>query len=475
MIRVRVRGIYATALTKLLLDEGFFITNASKIIASRFSLPQSTEPPHVTVKDVDDPPGSLLVIGFPEAASQVIEALRSKIPEAVTWKSPVNLHSVAKAKVVEDAGRILVELPGGIKAKLRRGTPPEPGSEVVVTVVKAPIRPGDECFVEQKVRVTGFYAAVIIGEQGVTISEHIRSRERRAELLALASTATRKGYAVHWRSSAGQAPLEELSRELEELIKRAEQVKQAAEQGEQGFYEQGQAIAIIGLPRPAKRRMDALRGAVVPTITGHHEMKAAGQPLSDIVDYAEKALENNIATPDKLGEIATDYIISKMLDRGTVELLHVKVTGETIRLGRATITSALKKQDGYRITLRREVKTWGIYDGLGVEKEPGDYIITTIDTNAWHIKHDYYSRDGALKGTYININTPPELTPTTIMYYDLLVDVVKKPGSPPAIIDKEELDKALEKGIITEQLYEKALQEAYSCAGNKSPTNTTTT
>jgi predicted RNA-binding protein associated with RNAse of E/G family len=60
-----------------------------------------------------------------------------------------------------------------------------------------------------------------------------------------------------------------------------------------------------------------------------------------------------------------------------------------------------------------------------------------------------------MERTYININTPVEIYPEAIRYIDLEVDVCIRPNGETKIVDKEKLEKALEKGFVSKTLFEK--------------------
>ena len=71
IVKARVRGIYATAITKILLDQGIMIVQATPIIRQRLNIPENNAAPDVTVKTTDDDPHTLLIIGFPKQVDTV--------------------------------------------------------------------------------------------------------------------------------------------------------------------------------------------------------------------------------------------------------------------------------------------------------------------------------------------------------------------------------------------------------------------
>jgi len=50
-LKAKVRGIYTTALTKLLLENDFQIVQPSQTIRVRFGIPDNNEPPDLKIKD----------------------------------------------------------------------------------------------------------------------------------------------------------------------------------------------------------------------------------------------------------------------------------------------------------------------------------------------------------------------------------------------------------------------------------------
>jgi len=464
LVRVRVRGIYATALTELMLRAGFQVVQASQVIASRFGIPQLELPADVTLKHSEEEPSELVVVGYTWAVERVLGVLRRELPYSFYWVSRLPLHATVKARVIGvREGRCLASV-GGVEAELVTDECPEPGALVVAGVVRPGVKPGEVPRLVPGPRVIGDYAILYRGEKPrVSISEHVRSREKRAELMSIAADYTSRGYSVHWRSSARGADAAQLRSHLEELARLLEETAQRAEEGDEGVYSEGETVAVIRLSRPDKERLDELRSRTTPTMPWHHSVKSTAPELGVLVDYAEKLIPHGVEG-EKLLLGLLDYLAERLQQSRTVRIVHVKPSGEVITLGEATVASASREDGRLVVVLERRVRSRGVYDGLGVEKEPGDRIETVVDTGSWVVKHTYYSRSGEVKGTYYNINTPPEVTPDAIVYLDLEVDVVKT-GEGARILDVEALEEWTRLGVITEELKKRALEEAERAAG----------
>ena len=462
LVRVRIRGIYATALTRWALREGFQVVQASRVIADRFGIPILEVPADVTLKNSDDDPSELLVVGYTWAVERVVEALRRTLPYSFYWVSRLPLHATVKATVTGECRASIA----GVEAEVVAESCPEPGSGIVAGVVRPGVKPGERPRLAPGARVLGDYAIVYESEKPrVTVSEHIRSPEKRAELMAIASRLTSRGLGVHWRSSSRYADRSTLEQHLDELAARLEEARKRAEQGGEGVYSEGETVALVRLSAPDKEALDRLRAEATPTAPLHHSVKSLDPELSIAIDYAEKLLEQGVEG-DKLLAGLRELQAEKLAQARRIKLVHVKPDSTVIELGPAELLSVERRGQHLVLVVERRVRGRGVYDGLEVEKTPGDRIVSEIDTSSWSITHRYYSPDGTLKGVYVNINTPPEVTTSgAIVYLDLEVDVVKKPGEKPRMIDEEALRQALEQGIITREMYEKALAEARAHTG----------
>ena len=125
MAKARVRGIYSTALTKLLLDHNFTIVKSSATINERFRLEELDEPPDLDIYDRSDLQG-VQVCGKTESIATFKSILQSNLDDVVVreWSTaaPYLPAGVLRGKninlVKEGESAIDVEFPALSKKKL---------------------------------------------------------------------------------------------------------------------------------------------------------------------------------------------------------------------------------------------------------------------------------------------------------------------------------------------------------------------
>jgi len=427
LIRVRVRGIYATAISKILLDNGFVLSDASKKLKERLNVEDSPEPPHVTVKQSDYDVNEIVVIGFPEEAKAVYEALDRELPLAVRKTSVLNLHSSYLVSLEEDCTTTI----NGVKVKVKSNEC-YGGKVTPIEIVKAPLE--GEAVAEEGYKVIGFYVEVGGRKQPrVTFSKHITNKERKAELMALSADIVAKGFAVHWRSSARNAPLEKLREELERLVDEAYKIEIRIRNGALGPLTEGEFLGIFHLTLEDKLKLDYKRNEVLPTMVYHHTLKSGGDKLSTAVELGDKMSPRCKCYFNSIVEFVREVI----KDCKKVKIVHDrKWKGEIIEIGPMRYLGSVGDYDVFM----RKVKEYGKYDGIDALKEPGDTILTFTMPLRPVLFHAYLSEDGDLKGIYYNINTGVEVGECFLRYLDLGVDVVKKENGAIEVIDEEELE-----------------------------------
>jgi len=101
---IKIRGIYATALTKLMLDSGYYIVDPSSKIQKLFGLPEAVAEYEILIQDRPDFQGVDLT-GPPEKMTQCLTFLQERLLDATLLELDA---------IEEEAGlvRAAIELPG---------------------------------------------------------------------------------------------------------------------------------------------------------------------------------------------------------------------------------------------------------------------------------------------------------------------------------------------------------------------------
>lgn len=223
----------------------------------------------------------------------------------------------------------------------------------------------------------------------------------------------------------------------------------------------------VEFPSCSKRKLDEIRSAVVPTISGHHYYKACGGEIAYMLEMAEKLLERGGSLRDVEALFKETIRREYPYEGSRIGIEHAKIDGRVFNLGEARIIAFNEQEQ--QIKLLRVFSTPGIYDGLKVRKEPGDYAVTSMRIGEWSFKTSYFSSDGVYKGTYININTPLEIYPNRIRYVDLEVDICMWPDGKIQQIDLEGLNVKVQEGCVPERLRELVSKKIEGILNSLSP------
>ena len=453
MTKVRIRGIYATALTKLLLDKGFVIVQPSLVIAERFQMMPIEEEPDVVISDRPDKHG-ITLIGPSEHVNKVLEAIRGELYDAISRKAPFEIWAIYKGVVVDYARR-MIDI-GDARGLLANGEEIGPDEEeVLVQVVRAD---GGRPILSRFPSLRGRFAILKPLEPGIEVSRKITSLEMASWLIKLGTEILPEGMGLRWRSASAQAGEEELRKDVEALLAEWRDILERFREAEgPAKLVPGKAVVDVEFPLGAKERLDALRASVCPTLRGHHAFKTCGGELATSVEMAEKLLFQGMPEEQVYG-LFREVLRQRMPAAGSrLEMVHVKLDGTVFRLGEAEVLAA--SEDLERLLLLRTIRGRGFYDGLGVRKEPGDLALSRTGLGSMRLITSYLAPDGAYKGTYVNINTPVEVCPERIRYVDLEVDVCLWPDGTYKVLDEELLMEAVEEGTISRRLAEEAMSE----------------
>lgn len=211
--------------------------------------------------------------------------------------------------------------------------------------------------------------------------------------------------------------------------------------------------ARLELGGASKEKLDGLRASVVPTLARHHRLRIL-QPR--ILERTENQLGKRRKLKSDLEKaLFQEAILLPLSKADGVRLEHIKIKGKPVRPRKGTVVEGKES----RMVIKRSFSQ-GRYDGLNLPIERGDYGLTEVQEGAWHLRHSYFSKDGKLKGEYYNINTPVELYPYGARYIDLEIDVVRRAGESPFIVDREDLALLVKEGKIGRLLEKRAVEEA---------------
>ncbi|MEM1564331.1 MAG: DUF402 domain-containing protein [Candidatus Bathyarchaeia archaeon] len=454
-MRAKVRGIYTTALTKLLLENGFQIVQPSQTIKERFGIPDNNEPPDLKIKDRHDLQG-IVALGTPEATETFRKILHFTLEDAITRKWSISVDGIYKGVIVgESNDAFQVKISEEVVGTLPKSEAPsealkQNGDAIIVQVERKRIGRKIPVLTMQ-LKIVGNYAILAHKSNG-GVSLKIRDVNKRAELYTLGKQLAPEGWGIIWREPAAHASKIVLEDEVTrlcgkiKLLKEAESLADAPALLVEGLY-----FMDIEFPNLSKTKLDAFRAAVSPTIEGHHFYKSCGGKVSSALEMAEKLLEKG-QSKSEVEELLKEHVRPEFPEEGSVvDVEHVKLSGAVFHLGQATI-EAINTQE---LKYSRTIRAYGFYDGLGVAKEAGDKAVSETRLGEWYITTNYFSKDGGWKGAYININTPVEVYPDAIRYVDLEVDVCIRPNGETKVLDVKKLEKALEKGVVGKALFEK--------------------
>lgn len=456
-MNVRVRGIYATALTQRFLSAGHAIVDASPPIQRRFDVDFETAPVDVSVSTTDDRQG-VGVSGTDDAVTAVAGRLQEIGRDTLGWDDPTPPGAVFDGQVTNTgSGRAVVDL-GSREGYLpydRTDEYIDDGDTVRVQVKEtAPVWGDTRPELGTDLHAPAGIVTLEPGEGTTVAGGNSAAARELAGMTDLLNLDTPAGWGIHWSRSATDADLDTLRAALTRAIDRVDSIESALDDAPTDPEPLSSDPIVsptrcrwLWFGRESRFALDDIRDEVTTTMPGHHRTKAAAPAASAGVDLAEALCDPSGEFPF---EVVADQFGPQEGDR--VRLEHGKPDGRLITLGTGRICS----REGSELTLERKMTAGGSYDALGTPRESGDIASTRLSEGRWWYPTTYRSADGETKGTYVNICTPVECFPAAVRYVDLHVDVIKYPDGTVERVDDDELDASVAAGDIPEPLAEKA-------------------
>jgi Ribonuclease G/E len=457
-VRARVRGIYTTSLTQLLLEAGHDVVQASDPIRNRFDVDLPDEDHDVELATTDDRQG-VGVEGDPDAVETTLSHLRAVGVDTLVWQEPAPTGAVFDGVVHETLGSgAIVDLGDGGEGFLPfRNAKNHIGDDDAVRVQvteAAPPWDDDRPLLDTELKAYAGLATLVPGQEGTRVDTRDDAAGRElAGMTDLLGADVPDGWGVRWSHSATEASMDALNAALTRAAERADTLDEVVgtEIGEPGRLVAPTETAWCWFGRESRFALDEHRRAVTTTMPGHHRIKAAHESASAGVDFAEALCAMDGRSEFPFGVVTQQF---GPVTGDTVRIGHGKPDGRLILLGRGEVVDY--DGDEGTLSVERQMSPGGNYDALGVPRESGDTALTKFREGRWWYPTVYRDAEGERKGTYVNVCTPVECFPDTIRYVDLHVDVVKHADGRVERVDDDELDEAVEAGQLSEALAEKA-------------------
>lgn len=443
MKKVKLRGLYSTALTRFLLDRDYEIVSPSEKIRERFKLKDEEKRiADVQIYDSDDGDG---IIVHGEECDDLVEELKKEFMDIVIRKKEIGSIYAGEVKKISK-GEAYIDLGEGGEGLLstKKVDYIKLGSKILVQV-KGKTR--NKKILSSQLRLFG-ESIILIHEGFDKVSKYIKDPDERQRLQDIGKKLDLKDWGVLWKTPAKRKEEEELEKEAKQLLSEESEIRREFEKKKKGLIKKGLSMYTIDFGLLSKVKLDTIRQKVVPTLQSHHLFKSSG--FQQLIDLGEQFL-NQLSEKDVQKRIS-----EVMKNLGPKQghyyyVRHKKPSGRIINM-----KGKVEEVKEESITVRREMRGGGEYDGLQIPKKEGDYALTTIIPGKWWIKHEYYDNQNNLKGKYYSINTPIEVFPKKAKYVDLEIDVVQVKGEEKKVVDEEDLEKIYDKQQIPKALYEKA-------------------
>jgi predicted RNA-binding protein associated with RNAse of E/G family len=463
MIKAKIRGIYSESLTQIMLQNHFEMVQPTPEVARRFGLPYRSEIPDVDIWDRSDLQG-IVAIAYESILTRLTDVFRRRLGGVIIRTPRVAKSSIYRGVVLgrdEKTGQTKVDL-GPIAGLL-----PDRGlqrGQAMMVQIRAHDYGRKSPVLSSSITIPG-RAAVLLPESVVRLSTKIKEQEARRKLVMLGRKIREHtdNWGILWRTAAENLTDKELQDEVDDLLDTAQGVyKKYNEMESTGILFEGTSNADIEFPAEVKDALDKTRAKIKPTIDKHHFYKSAG--YSALVELAESVIEERPEERDYITSKLEKIVIKDMpkVD-DPINIEHVKLDGRNIVLARGRVVETTTKgfviRRQFRHTNRKLKLVQEYAEDVDVVGDEGDYALTYVQPNTMTLFTNYYSRNGRVKGTYVNINTGVEVYPSNgsspgrIRYVDLEIDVVKAPvDQEPRIIDQHLLKRAVQRGFITEEM-----------------------
>ena len=471
MTTLRIRGLYAAALTSLFRQhhQDWEIVQPDDEVRACLPGDWRMDSPDVAIDERADAQGvrdTLQLSGSDDGIERVLSILQQQFTDIIVRRSGMQVGSMylgLVGLVSRERRQSVVYLGGQLSGTLPMAGPddrgPEIGARIPVRVEALGNGPDKRPQLSAVLTVPGRYA-VLSMTPAVRISKQINSAAARERLQQLGQSLQTNGWGIIWRTAAQNAADEVLSEEIQDLVQQSGDLRERLSGAKAlGYLYGGDVSTQVEMPGDAKRLCDHLRAELLPTLPGHHKYKAQGDVYGATVDALEKELPaevlRNRTAP--LGVLASVNAMQSPLR----DTLRVRMRG--IRDGAAMQYEGQRVAydlDAGWVEVRQELRNRDSYPaGLRLDKRPGDYTVTRFQEGSWHYMTRFYGRQGAWKADYAGIATPTAIFSDQLHLVDLGVSVCHSPEQAAELIGIESLQEQQKQGLVGAGLVSKVREE----------------
>jgi len=470
MPTLRIRGIYAAALTQLFAPyhTSWELVQPEDEIRAHVAHDWRMDSPDVDIDDAPDEQGHrdmIRVSGTPEAVTQALSILQQQCFDVITHQQTLQLGAIYLGLVgicSQARRRAIVYLGEGLAGvlplryedrALRVGT-------YLPVRIAAPLAEGDNRpEISTSITVPGDYA-VLTSAAAIRFSKQITEADQQERLQRLGAAQDTGGWGIIWRTAAQHAEEQVLIAELQRLAQEAHALRERLRTTPTvGYVQGGEIVARVFLPGHAKAVCDTLRATLLPTLPAHHKYKAQGDVYSATIDALEKELppEELQARTRTLSVLASVNamqapihnqirLLVRDLERGVQDHGTTQLVAFDLHAGWVELRQALPHKDAYP-------------PDFPIDKQPGDYTLTRFQEGSWSYTMRFYSRTNDWKGDYACLTTPIAIFADQLHVVNVHVAVWRTPQYAPALIGMETLQRLQQQGVVTAALTAKMQTE----------------
>lgn len=471
MITLRIRGLYAAALTSLFhqYPQIYEIVQPDEAIQACLSQTWRMDPPDVTIDDQPEARGSrdmIRLAGPSDAAEQILRLLQERCIDVIVRRESSQLGATymglvgVVSRVRRRAIVYIGEQRAGILPLRYEDRELRVGSLIPVRIEALTSEGDDRLQLSGVISVPGQYA-VLTSSQSVKFSKQISDEATRERLQTLGEAQPTGGWGILWRTAAQEVDEAVLVQEIERLTQASQDVQaRLAAATTVGYVYGGDMVAHVLLSSQAKAACDTLRAALLPTLPGHHKYQAQGDVYGAIVQALEKELPPEVLRARTASLNVLSSIDAMQLPiHDTIHVLMRHLHGPQQEVGTGQ-RFGYDLEQGW-VDVREAVpEQGGSPQDVPLDRQPGDYSVTRFQEGSWSYVKRFYSREGTWKGDQAYFTTPVAIFSDQIHLVNLRVTAHHVPAQPPAIRGLEALQTLSEQGVVGAALVTKIRSES---------------